>query len=330
MLQLCDRVAGYGADHIYHDQVTAAPPLLCFNPAHGHRFNDPDVWLGGGFKPMFAAIRSRLPSKHPDLVHSSEDASEPYLKLLDGFHIWRWTHQQIPLFQSIYCGRTQYSGRTYGDTLPPRQNAGPWMKRRDARAFYAKMAEQLVNGEQLGSISLDGDGDSHNPAAMLFTKRMAHLRLALIDYLNGNEMLKPLAFRRPMPQLTTFWNAFQDGSGGGGNITHDTVRHSYWENEKTHVRMAVFVNSSADSIAFEPVINDTRPALTLADASPPRYGSDFKITLKPYGCAMIISGPEDLLKAEAERLAPIMSRIDKFLPMSQERGNQKTAGPNDG
>ncbi len=197
LLNLCDRVATYGADSIYHDQVSAATPKQCYSPAHGHDCNSADVWVGQGFRPLLENLLRELPAKYPELTHTSEDAAEPYVSLLDGFMVWRWTHQQIPLFQSIYGGRAQFLGRTYNDTGSG--GGGSFSKRRDAKAFYAKMAEQLVHGEILGWINTDPSGDSRNIPAMLFTKRMGHLRMALADYFRSCEMQKPPEFRTPVP-----------------------------------------------------------------------------------------------------------------------------------
>ena len=308
---LCIRVSSYKADLIYHDQVSAATPKDCFSTSHGHNWNDPYVWCRDGFVPLLKEIRKHTPGKS----HTSEDASEAYSDVLDGFEIWRWTHQQVPLFQSIYCGRVQYSGRTYGDTLAPRKKAGSWMAFRDANAFFAKMAEQVVHGEIPGKIYTDGDGDWRHAGAMVFFKRMAHMRMALLKYFNGAEMTAPVRYKVAPPDLKTFWNAYQGGSGGGGWITQPAVRSSTWLDQKSGMRMAFFVNSSGKTVEIQPLLgNFTDPVILNALPETQMKYNDLNIKLAPYGYAVVLSGPEKTCRMEAERIFETMKKTAAFTP----------------
>ncbi len=80
--------------------------------------------------------------------------------------------------------------------------------------------------------------------------------------------------------------------------------------------MAVFVNSADRELTVEPIIPAGGTALVLVDGRDPEYSSEFKFTLKPYGCAVIVMGERGFLEKEEARLVPLMKKIDGFLPMN--------------
>ena len=135
LVDLTSRVKEYGFDAVYHDQVSTGRPILCYSKSHGHAVADPYCWVQG-----YNKIYAELKNKYPLLCHDSEENAEVYLKAMDGFVVWRWTFaDQVPLFQSIYSGRAQFTGRCFNHQKPG-----------DKNSFFAKCAMQFVNGEQLG------------------------------------------------------------------------------------------------------------------------------------------------------------------------------------
>ena len=303
---ICEDIAhGPKLDGIYHDQITAALPFTCFNPEHGHLMNDSAVWYTHGFKIMLETIRTSVARINPETFHNSEDGAEPFCKgMLDGCLNWRWTHEMVPLFVSLYAGRFQFYGRIYGD---------PVEKNSDRGAFFAKAAEQLVWAEQIGGFYNNNYIEINDGEAMLFAKRMAHLRVALLPYLNASEMLRPLTFQKAIPTVGYRWNAYRGGSGGGDRIVNTPqVRHSFWQRQSDGAKMAVFVNSEKTPISIEPILPGISRGVVLVDDSAARIDGNFRLMLKPRGIAIIIAGNESLLKKEKERLAPIMKKIAAF------------------
>ena len=139
MLALTRRMAAFGSNGVYYDQVSAARPRFCYDKSHGHLLGDSNMWFMKGYFPMFNKIRKMLKAKYPDVALTAEDNAEPYITALDGSLPWRWMNEgQVPLFNMIYSGRTQFVGRSY--------YGGEW------RAQFATFAHQLVNGEQLGLV----------------------------------------------------------------------------------------------------------------------------------------------------------------------------------
>ena len=234
VVSMTDRIAGYGASAVYHDQVATSSPRMCFDKSHGHMLGGGEVWLENGRWPMFDRIRSEVKAKYPDFAQDTEENSDPYAKAFDGYMVWRWTdYNQVPLFPSIYAGRMQFTGKLFDDN--------------NSQSFCIKCAEQLVNSEQIGWFSfaeIRNFGDRR-----LFAKKMAHLRLSLLDWFNEAEMLHPLKFTNGLETITSQWGAV----GGPRAITTPKIRHSVWK--RPEGVMIVFVNSVNEKVSARPAIN---------------------------------------------------------------------------
>jgi hypothetical protein len=137
------KIAEYKFDGMYHDQLCSRP-VMCFDPTHGHYANDSRFWFENGYWKIYADLRAKIRKINPDFIHTAEDASDPHLKEVDGYMVWRFFDpNHVPLFQSIYAGRVQFVGRLFNHQYP-----GDW------NSSFAKVAEQFIYGEQLGWITL--------------------------------------------------------------------------------------------------------------------------------------------------------------------------------
>ncbi|MBQ6470760.1 MAG: carbohydrate-binding protein [Victivallales bacterium] len=229
---LVARVVGYGFSAVYHDQVATARPILCHARPHGHPLNDPCLWLQGGYWPLFQRLRDTIPG----LAHTTEEASDPYLKCFDGYLGWRWTDpEQIPPFQSIYAGRVQFVGRIYNHHVPG-----------DPQSFFSKLGQQLVNAEQLGWFTLAEMRRADE--RRLFVKKAMHVRKALLPWFNAGEMLAPVDFGGTMPMEGCKW---------GGVVPHvvrmPAIASSAWKGQDGS-RLWLFVNTTDQERAAQPVI----------------------------------------------------------------------------
>ena len=298
ILWLCERVAGYGVTGIYHDQVMAAAPHLCHNREHGHALGSAQAWVRDGYYPMLKKMRRKLKARYPQLTHSSEDFAEPYLREFDNAFCWRWTHKQIPLVGTVYGGGSiQLGNRLYGDTGA----------KCDIKAFYAKLGEQLVRGEQLGYFTL---GDIKTPAAALQIKRLAHLRNALLTVFNAGQMLKNYEYANAMPQIATIWNAYKGGSGGGDKAIHTpAVQQGRWRRLADQAEFTVFLNTTDSKQRFCLQKVDAESILvTATEITPFTVGS--VIDLEPFDMALILT---QVPAAEAENLHKTIVEINGFV-----------------
>ncbi len=266
--KLCKKIASFGFDGIYEDELPCCEIAYCFDASHGHRLNDPAVWCSGGFWPMFEKIRRTAPS----LVHTGEDASDPYLKVLDGYMIYRSVEpDHVPLFQSIYAGRIQFTGRLFNHQKP-----GDW------NSSFAKVGEQFVYGEQLGWITIE---DLEFASTLrLYFKRLAHLRTALLNYFNEADMAPFPTFRKPVPELMSKWGSIMTEAQ---YVKTAKVLSSRWKRADGRT-LTIFLNTVDEPVTIEPV---DYPAMTLP----------------PYGIELKFSDP-----SETARLAPVLARIAKF------------------
>ncbi len=297
-------------DGIYHDQIMACAPISCFVPTHGHALSDPQAWVRDGYTPYLKEMRRRVARFAPDTIHSSEDGAEPYCAgQLDCCENWRWGYQQVPLFTSLYAGRYQFHGRILGDAHNPKADRG---------GFFAKLAEEVVWAEQIGAIMYGGKEEVNDGELMLFIKRMAHFRRALLPYLNESEFLRPPKFRRPVPDVAYVWNR----AYGVGRVVKPQVRATAWQRQRDGARMAVFVNSENSPIEVEPILPGFGKSLVFVDGAEPVVVTDgaFKLNLGKRGIAVVVSGDEELLAAEKLRIGMVLKQIAGFTPPGAEKG----------
>jgi len=222
-------IINYGFDGSYLDQLACHEPALCFDASHGHKLNDPALWLNQGQWPLWLKFRADIRQEHPDFVLTSEDTTDPYLNIMDGCMVWRWVNEdRIPLYQSIYAGRTQFFSR-----CPDAFNA---RGEGDFNSFFVKMAEQLVCGEQVGGFHLN-DMYYASPQR-IFAKKMIQLRKLLAPFLNASEMLEPVEFSVAPPEVTSNWA----WSGKVQRVTLPQLLSCAWRHETTGVKMLIFAN----------------------------------------------------------------------------------------
>ena len=259
---LVERVASYGFNGVYHDQVATGSPRICFNKEHGHLVNDASLWLEQGYWPMFDKIFSVTRSQYPEFCHTTEENSDPYLGQFDGYMVWRWTdREQIPLFQSIYSGRAQFVGRLFNTHKPG-----------DRQSFFSKVAQQLVNSEQIGWFSIYELREPDD--RRLFVKKAMHTRDMLLYWFNEGRMLPPLEFSN-MPLEKTKW---------GGNMPQvfvsPAIASSAWV-APDGSKMCILVNTQDKPMAAT-LSKETEMWVCKEGAMEPRYIKELRgVTMEP-------------------------------------------------
>jgi uncharacterized protein DUF6259/concanavalin A-like lectin/glucanase superfamily protein/carbohydrate binding protein with CBM6 domain len=239
MIQCAKKIADYGFDGIYHDQLAGSQPVMCFDPTHGHLANNPTLWLKNGYWKLYKALRKEVREINPDFIHTAEDASDPYLKTVDGYMVWRFFDaNHVPLFQSLYAGRVQFVGRLFNHQYP-----GDW------NSSFIKTAEQLVYAEQLGWITLE-DIEVASPLRR-YIKKIAHLRKALLGYFNEADMLHPLKFKNKTPMISSIWGTCKPERKP---VKTAKILHSVWKRKDGRI-MIVFANTVNESTSVEPILD---------------------------------------------------------------------------
>lgn len=292
MFEVTARTAALGFDMIYHDQVSASRPFLCFSKEHGHSLNSPAVW-GAGYDAMFRAIHC-LSEQYPELCHNTEDAADAHMRLFNGFMPWRWTDDgQIPLFVAVYGGYTQFSGREYDHTT-----------KGEPGSFFVKAAVQLINAEQIGWFTVEQMMSS--PERIVFVKQLAHLRKMLLPFFNQGDMLKPLDFVRAPEMQTLLWGV---SANKPHPVTLPEILHGLWQSNSSASKVVVWINTAAETATAQVQWNDDASswyrcrmdgtAVTLQSPSP-------ELQLPAYAFELWCNVPQDTARSmaqEIERLA---------------------------
>lgn len=295
--RICSNIAKQKFSGIYHDQLPCGHAEMCFDTKHGHLANDPSFWIKG-YREMYQLVYDELKKQYPDLVHTGEDASDPYLKMIDGYTAWRWVEPDaIPLFQSVYCGRIQYTGRLFNHQYP-----GEW------ESNFAKTAQQTVNGEQLGWITLE-DLEAATPFRKYF-KTMAWVRRALLEYFNGAERMAPLEFVVNPGKMVCAWG---NTSNNGWRVASDKVKHSVWRLNDGRI-MVLFINTTDEvqkAVVKLPFVAKNLKICRQNSAKSVSSKTVPTVNLEPYAVeAWLISDKDN--QTEADRIASVFHKTSTF------------------
>jgi hypothetical protein len=245
----------YGNNAVYIDQIAAAAPKLCMNPAHGHPLGG-GHWWNEGYWNMLDSIRAAKPR---ETALTSECNAEPFLRWFDGYLTWHWQFDgQVPAFPAIYGGTVQMFGRAYraGETKD--------------LALRMKAGQQLVFGEQLGWLdpALLKQTDSEP-----FFCQLAQLRARFSRYFSAGRMLRPPRLTGDVPQVKADWQW-----SGKWWVTTDGLLTGAWSVPAEKRLLLLFVNVSdqpitaavqADPKAWGLPARAGHPSVTLSTAAAP-------------------------------------------------------------
>ncbi|MHB8522337.1 MAG: DUF6259 domain-containing protein [Limisphaerales bacterium] len=215
-----------GTRAVYIDQISAAPPKLCMDPAHGHPLGG-GHWWNEGYWAMLNTIRRGMP---PGSMLTTECNGEPFVNVFDGYLTWHWQYDgQVPAFPAVYGGAVQMFGRAY--------RGGPTKD----LALRMKAGQQLVFGEQIGWFDPDVIKDSANAE---FLREVVRLRWRFRRYFHAGEMARPPKLLGPIPTVSADWQW-----SGVWPVTTDAVLTGAWQIPKEKRLVLLFVNVSDATVA---------------------------------------------------------------------------------
>lgn len=165
---------GLRVDGVYMDQIAAAAPYLCQDPAHNHTPGGGSWWV----EQYNLMMRRNRQIRGDSGVLTTEDNSEVYAKAMDGFLTWIWTTDNlVPAFPVIYAGYIAMFGRTTNG-----------LKKGDPIFFKYETAEQFLFGGQLGWLNTDV---LYRENELAFLKTIAKLRFKYAAFFYKGEALRP-------------------------------------------------------------------------------------------------------------------------------------------
>lgn len=173
-------------DGVYLDQIAAAAPYLCEDPAHNH-LPGGGSWWAEQYNLMMCRNRQL---RGDNGILTTEDNAEVYAKAMDGFLSWIWTFDNlVPAFSVIYAGYVMMFGRSTNG-----------VKKGDEVFLKYMTAEQLVFGGQLGWLNAD---IAQRPDELKFFKKMARMRWKYAPFFFKGEALRPAAVECDRPVRIT-------------------------------------------------------------------------------------------------------------------------------
>jgi hypothetical protein len=229
-----------GTKAVYIDQIAAAAPQLCMDPAHGHPLGG-GHWWNEGYWTMLEAIRRAMPR---DAMLTTECNAEPFVRWCDGYLTWHWQHDgQVPAFPAVYGGAIQMFGRAY------RGGATKDL------ALRMKAGQQLAFGEQLGWID---PGVINEPGNGDYFRQVAQLRAKVNRYFYAGEMARPPRLADPLVKVKADWQW-----SGEWWVTTDAVLTGAWRIPAEKRLVLLFANVSDEPVTttlrFDPATYGLRP-----------------------------------------------------------------------
>jgi|GEM_PF-1680381 len=231
-------------DGVYIDQVTAAAPVKCMNPAHGHKIGGGSYWRDG-YRDMFKSIHNSLSTEK--FIYS-EGANDFLIDQVDGFLVEPYlTSNQIPAFQAVYSGKVQFIGPMTGASSYKADD------KPDAQRFYGRLAQSFSFGVQSGRfyMGIARNQNERSARAGSYLRKLARLRYKLRDFFSFGTMKKPLKLKGDIP--TMMFLASSTADKNMGEIIIPAIQTSAWS-DGTSI-LITFVNGKVptqpnESIAF--------------------------------------------------------------------------------
>lgn len=173
-------------DGIYFDQASSSHGTPCYDESHGHPTGG-GRYFCDGYRRMMTDIIARKPK---DSFYFSEDNTEEYMNLFDGFLTWRWLMaEEVPAFPAVYAGYILTLGRsTIGK------------KKEDVEFFKYSMAQAFLYGQQLGWCKADV---LYDEGKLPFLKTLVRERYRYGRLFLCADMLRPPRVRCDAPPKTT-------------------------------------------------------------------------------------------------------------------------------
>ncbi|MHB0998149.1 MAG: DUF6259 domain-containing protein [Armatimonadota bacterium] len=171
-----------GVNGVYIDQISAAGPVRCYNPVHGHPLGAGSMWVDG-YRKMLSGAMSKLAK---DDILTSEENAECWIDQLDGqlmANTPTGDQKLIPLFPSVYSGRSLTFGFQYM----------AWDDYQRSVPFRAKMGRAFVWGSQPGWVHFGRIMAPENVKEAEYLRSLARCRRFGRQYLTYGQFLGMLS-----------------------------------------------------------------------------------------------------------------------------------------
>jgi len=227
---------------LYIDMVGWAGATECMDTSHGHPLASGNWWFNG-YQSMFLQMYQSMPD---DVFITTEGAVDNLSNMVDGYLVGEWRDPDlVPAFQSIYGGKNQFFGVSYG--------GGTY---NDA-SFYSKFSSYFVNNIQPGRMFLWFAHDQNAATARPYIVELAYMRHQLHDFMSFGTLLRPFEVSGIIPEITSDWG------GSAGNVTVSALQKNVYRHKTGDAIAFVFSNASmTDALDFSFDINGSAYGFT--------------------------------------------------------------------
>lgn len=222
-------------DGVYFDQISATPGSPCYDKSHGHPLGGGRYWCDG----YRAMLRPILDAKPQGAYYFSEDNTEGYMNLFDGFLTWRWIMSEaVPAFPAVYSGYIQTIGRsTMG------------AKKEDTEFFKYSLAQSFLYGQLLGWCKADVLYDKER---LDFLKTLVTARHQYSYLFRWAEMLRSPRVRCSLEAKTT-----TPGLYFKTDVVMEQVLAAAWQHRSDKKTVIFIINISKETAQYSLEFSNT-------------------------------------------------------------------------
>lgn len=181
-------VEQYGVHGVYIDQIGAAAPVLCYNPAHGHPLGG-GGWWQEAYRQMLQPIAERYGDR---VLIATENGAEPYIDTISSFLLWMAVYpDDFPSLPAVYGQYAWYF-------------CSPATELDSDESFAALMSRSLLWGIQPGWLPwLHGSGkrDGFHEKRRAYIDQIVALRKHGRTYLQDGELVDEIVFAEPIGKV---------------------------------------------------------------------------------------------------------------------------------
>jgi len=229
-------------DGIYFDQISASHGSPCYDKTHGHPLGGGRHWCDG-YRELMKPI---IESKPEGAFYFSEDNTEEFMNLFDGFLTWRWLmNEAVPAFPAVYAGYVQMLGRNQlGE------------KKEDVEFFKCMLSKSFLYGQQLGWVKADL---IYSEEKLRFLKTVVRERYKYSRLFNCSEMLRPPRIESSIaPKYTPAAMHFTE------EVKMDQVYAGAWQHRAKDKTVVFIINSAKEDSEYKLSFNNNEYKLDTA------------------------------------------------------------------
>lgn len=242
MAALADRITGeLAAPGLFMDQIGAAGPRPCWNPAHGHALGGGTYWFDG-YQKLLAKAHAITSSRGAFLT--TEGTGETWMNNVDGYLCVTYLKAgDVPFYPAVYSGYTTYF-------------CSPQSGRDTPEAFWALQARQVLWGVAPGWFEPAMVLSDH-PTVMEKREmigRLCRLRQTNLGFFAYGELVDELRLADEVARVNVSWNGRWSKNAEPQNAAMPAVIGSVWRDADG--RLALFAVNLSDKPQRVTVANE--------------------------------------------------------------------------